>query len=630
MGTVEQDTITNEVESEFLDSFRKGFRASYTGQIYDWAKDNVVLPIDYKPPGQFEARNSGYLIKPFEALHNPRVRQVNVMASPRSGKTLLGEVFMLYTIANNPGNLLWLQSTEKQSKKSQDTRMVKLLRMCKPVADLIDKSDRYAVTKDKFKFANGMTVHLGSWKLSDLQGQGYEVIVEDEVWQADTGLIAEAKARVGDFPDTHKILLISQGGVSGDDWSSEFNNAQIWEYGWTCPHCQKEQLFYFNKRRDDGTWAGLWWSPEAKINDQWDYKIAGESAELECFHCKGRIKDTPENRELLTNKTGKYLLTKDGDPIRQSFRWNALADPKVKWSSLAQEFLFASDVRHHEGKESEMEKFRQKRLALSLGEHEETPLVQLNDETYDVNAAWPEEKWRGLFCDVQAKRPKLWWLCRAAAANGESRLIERGTCETFDELEAVRQRLNVKHNRVFVDSGHDTHTVYTECVKHGKEINLGNGKKIWLSYIATKGDHKNEWEHMVNDKKIIKHHSTEKYQQINLTNDPKFKRVIGCPFYTFSNLHYKDLLNHLATGKGVKFLSGNVDDEYRKQMGSEIRVTEVKNGKTIHMWKKISEKARNEWWDLEVLAVFAMSLNNLIGLTLDQKLEFQALGNTSN
>jgi hypothetical protein len=275
--------------------------APWIGSIDEWAKSNVILPAGYCPPGNYDVNISPYFKEIFAAIKDPHIRQINIMAPPRSGKTLVGEITLLYLIANSPGNILWIQSTEAAMKKMGDARMSKLLRLCQPVEKLIDTNDRYAVTQTKYKFANGIEVHLANATLKSLQSFGYKYIIFDECWLADTGLIAEAQARIGDFPNTYKIILISQGGqLERPDWELEFNRAPIKEYGYVCSKCSTQQLYTFNQRLKDGDYGGLHWPRNATtyVNKEWIIPTASKAAVLKCCNaeCKNCLEDTEANK----------------------------------------------------------------------------------------------------------------------------------------------------------------------------------------------------------------------------------------------------------------------------------------------------------------------------------------------
>ena len=115
---------SEETEAEFLPSFNTAYRtAPWIGSIDDWAKHNVILPAGYSPPGNYDVGLSPYFKEVFSAIKDPHIRQVNIMAPPRSGKTLVGEITLLYLIVNSPGNILWIQSTEAAMKKMGDARI---------------------------------------------------------------------------------------------------------------------------------------------------------------------------------------------------------------------------------------------------------------------------------------------------------------------------------------------------------------------------------------------------------------------------------------------------------------------------------------------------------------------------
>ncbi len=385
-----------EIEAEFLPSFQGGFKAPFLGPIYKWASEYVTLPNAYNPPGRFSVDLSRYLTGPFDALKDPTIRQVNVMAPPRSGKTLLGEIFLLHSIANNPSNVLWLQSSDEQMKKLGGLRMTPLLTMCPPVNTLIDHSDRFSITQKKYKFANKTEVHLGSAKIRDLQGVGYRFIIFDEVWLASPGFIAEAQARVGDYPDTYKILLLSQGGsLENADWHIEFHRAPIYEWAYPCPKCHRNQVLAFNFRKEDKSYGGLIWDRNEKTcpSNVWDPEEASKTAVLKCLYsdCDGSLTDTPENREYI-NANGLYVCTKkEGDTRKRSYRWNALADKKVSFATICKEWLEASNLTQYENNDTLKQIFTQKRLAKSWGIDRTVSVIDISATEYDSSKEWAEE-----------------------------------------------------------------------------------------------------------------------------------------------------------------------------------------------------------------------------------------------
>lgn len=610
-----------ELELEFLPYFQKPFsKPPFLGQIYEWASENVELPAGYSPPGKYDVGLSPMFIEPFKAIRDPNIRQVNIMAPPRSGKTLVAEITLLYLIANSPGNILWIQSTEPQMKKMSDARMSKLLHLCPPVEKLIDNNDRYAVTQTRYRFANGIEVHLASATIKSLQSFGYKYIVFDECWLSDAGLIAEAKARVGDFPNTYKIILISQGGsLQMPDWELEFNKAPVWEYGFVCPKCQKEQVYKFNHRLKGGDWAGLYWPRNDKtyVDREWIIDEAAKAAGIKCIHedCKHIIEDTAANRDYLES-AGRYLNTKpEGDHSEISFRVNALAMRKVSFGTLTKEWLEADSIQNSTGDTSLKDIFIQKRMAETPGTRRLQALVELNIFDLPPDAEWKKETIRFMTVDVQRKSPRFWWVVREWSKDSESRKIGHGSAHSWDELEQIREKHKVKKWRVLVDSGdgQSCDEVYTKCAQTGDWLS-NNGKRTWFCYGAAKGFRLYNFKDNGGNKPF-----KIDTQRPNLGPDPKYKGVPGCPYICWSNPRIKAVLEHLRDGKGAKWLSNDSDPEYRKQLASEIAI-KTKNG---FEYVRVNENEPNEYWDLEALQVLMAIASGYLSITPSQKLKVQ-------
>jgi len=607
-------SFTSSIDREFLPSFLSGFTPPFSGSIDAWAEKHVTLTTAYRPPGRFSVDRSPYMIEPFAALQDPFVRQCNIMAPPRSGKTLAAEIFLLYTISNNPSTFLWVQQTGEQMEKIGGLRMTQLLNLCPPVKELVDPNERFALTKKHFRFTNNMTVLLGSAKIADLSSVGYRYVVGDECWQWEEGFINESHARTDDFRNCSKELYISQGGVVGTEWDMEFRRGLIYEWGWVCPKCSKEQIYYWNYRRPDGKYAGLQWSPDACHDGQWDIREAGKSAHLVCVHCLHKIADTSENRwELLHG--GKYVQTKsDGFSTVKSYRWNSMTIPQMSWASLVEEFLFAK-------KQAEMfnfvplEKFDQKRLAICYGEYRNNNLLEIALEDYDPNIESPDSI-RFMTIDIQETSPHFWYIIREwSKKTSDSRLIKYGSCNTWAEVEETRKTGLVKVFNVLVDSGFSTTDTYTACTKAGRWGIIG-GQKRWLCYLATKGTASPGFKHVIKDKKeskvVWRFYTPVEIKSVNFGGDPKYAGVQGCPFVAWSTNQIKNILNGLIHGKGPRWVAKEVCDVYRKQLTSERPIAVFKDGRKYIRWEKYNAKDRNEYLDLEALQVLASNMSGIL------------------
>jgi hypothetical protein len=59
-------------------------------------------------PGRFRIENSPQIREPMEAIVDPTVRQVCIIAAVQAAKTMAGEIALCCVIANLPGPALWL------------------------------------------------------------------------------------------------------------------------------------------------------------------------------------------------------------------------------------------------------------------------------------------------------------------------------------------------------------------------------------------------------------------------------------------------------------------------------------------------------------------------------------------
>jgi hypothetical protein len=567
-----------------------------------WSQDNVVLASPYSITGPLNLNLSKYLVGPQEALSNPHIRQVNVMASPQSGKTLIAVCLLLHTIANSSLPTVWYQASDEMMDTVAVDQLMPLLKLCKPVNALISKRDKNAITKNRFTFPH-MTVNLRSAKLKALQSVGYAVVIGDEVWLWEEGFIGEAKARTRSYADTCKIYFLSQGSFKGDPWCKEYEKGVEHDFGWLCPKCNKEQTYHWTKEREDGSCSGITWDKKAKVNGEWDFALVAKSVCLECHYCRHQLRDTPDERGYL-NDTGRYIVTKaNGDPTIHSFRWSEIANRKIRWAELANEYLMAKLLIKKQGTTIELEKFYQKRLAQPFIIGQDTANTNITLASYDSNETWGDFKF--MTVDVQ-KHNFLPYVIRVWQKNGASRKLKHGIALGFAELDLIQAKYGVKNHCVFLDCGDRQTEVFVECCKRVKTVQF-RGKPIASGWIALKGDKRREFPH---PDKTFKYYNTE------LRGDPK--QGIGvtgvtCPLYYWSNRSIKDILFHLRDGKGAPWLSNEDDPEYTKQLNAEVLKTSYnKYGKPEQIYVQ-KENVPNHFLDCEAMQIVAACLVGIIG-----------------
>jgi phage terminase large subunit GpA-like protein len=92
-----------------------------------------------------------------EALVDPKIRIVSIIAAIQSGKTSVGELGLSHIIANHPGPTLWLDQTDDDAKDQSESRLQKLFDECLTVRSLYP-ANRHKKRLATVHFNNGMTL----------------------------------------------------------------------------------------------------------------------------------------------------------------------------------------------------------------------------------------------------------------------------------------------------------------------------------------------------------------------------------------------------------------------------------------------------------------------------------------
>jgi phage terminase large subunit GpA-like protein len=535
--------------------------------------------------------------EPMEALVDPRIRIVSVIAAIQSGKTSVGELGLAHIIANNPGPTLWLDQTDDDAKDQSESRLQKLFDECAPVRALYP-ANRHKKRVATIHFANGMTLWvLGAHNKTNLQRRSIRWLIGDETWRWPQGHMAEAEARVTAFGWLGKCLFLSQGGEDDDDTHRKHETTDMREWTFACPHCRHRQPF---------KWEQIEWSKDARDETgQWDFQRVRDTATMQCVSCRFIFEDTDRVRRELS-LTGKYVVTNPNAPRENAgFHWNALC--AMSWGRLAELYLRAKAAARM-GDTTLLQQFYQKRLALPWREYMEDYRLEITPGGYLRGESWDGEAGvdsagriipPGLpsvcplrILTVDCQLDHLFLVARAWAADGSSRLIWNERVLTFTDVATVQERFGVHPSLVFVDAGHATYDVYRECAARG--------------WTALMGDKRATFTHKVKGRKAV-----ERFYS------PRRKVVLGrgqsCSVFYWSNLNIKDTLARVRRNQNpdngpVWEVPDDIDEDYLAQMESERRVR--RNGRW--MWEQIGSRG-NHYFDCEAMQMAAATMLKIIG-----------------
>lgn len=592
--------MLKQVKSELYKVYSENLIPPYYGSIKDWCEKYIELPTnEYAIPGKLDLSISPYLLKPLEAIADPKIDQINLAMATQIGKTLITEICIPYWIMNAPGPMYRIFHNNDAAKSFSTNRLIPLLKLCEPIKPLISHN-RFSLTANEIKLPH-MSVIMGGANDGLAHGHSVKYLICDEIHQWEPGFFEKFRARSTYFIGRRKIICSSQPGKAGSEWESIYNKGRIYEWQWLCPQCKTRQPYYWSLEKGNNKYAGFNW--DSILNSDGTTNIA-ESAKttiLECINCDHRVHDTPTERRLL-NDTGDYVLIKNsGASDVVSFTCPNFVNIKLSFAYAATKYMLAKQMQRLTGLDEDMESFVTQIRGRFYHREREADLSKILVETYDKENL--DKDWLPILTvDVQQTGNVKYWLVRAWNRNGnESKRLDFGIARDWEEIENIRKKYKVPYPLVGIDSGDGNRTqeIYQECIKHGQVITVG-GNLQYISWCPLKGDSKVNYTN--HPDKIARLYSPISPQDACFPVGHKL-RGIPAPLIIWSNYSVKTILANLRDNKidGVVWKVDRKDEEYDTQLYSEDLkdVIDKKTGLTTQRW--IQTRSANHWLDVEAM-----------------------------
>jgi len=119
--------------------------------VWRWCEENVELDTTGPMPGRYSTAVTPMARWVFEAAQDRRVRRVVVMVSAQSSKTLIGILFLLWTIAEDPGPCMWVMANQDHCEEFAKKRLFPAVESCSLTAPLLPR-ERNARNKRLIQF----------------------------------------------------------------------------------------------------------------------------------------------------------------------------------------------------------------------------------------------------------------------------------------------------------------------------------------------------------------------------------------------------------------------------------------------------------------------------------------------
>ena len=223
------------------------FAAPVRSNVADWAAEHRWLN---NPGGGYSGRwqheTVPYLVEPMQALAGTEFLTVAVAGPGQSAKTSIAENWLLQSVAEDPGNVLWYMQTDGAVEAYVKSRIVPMIEAHEVVKARLGTQPSDDTLH--FKRFRGMHVEFLSAVANNLINKSAPRLVVDEIDAYPESLgdvMALLNIRRQTFGRQSKILAVSHpdraGGLDPKKWQAGimqvYADSDRRTWWWACPHC---------------------------------------------------------------------------------------------------------------------------------------------------------------------------------------------------------------------------------------------------------------------------------------------------------------------------------------------------------------------------------------------------------
>jgi hypothetical protein len=437
---------------------------------------------------RWDSEDAQFLREIMEAFADPEVSEIVIVCGAQSGKTLTVLGMLAWCIAEDPGPTLWLGASTPEAKKFSRTRLTPTLEKCEPTAAKIP-SGRNQKTVQAIYFPGAPLIITGVTDTNALESTPYRYLLLDEVHKYKKGSLETVSKRARSYHN-YKKVIISTGSDENDELHLAFKHGDQRQYEVQCPKCKEFHALDFGDRDSVG---GFKWDSNTvtRPNGRWDWDELHKTIRYRCWNpdCGHEIKDNVSARKEFQAR-GRWKPRNLNAPKKvRSYQWGSQLPWWTSWADIVDEFLKASHALNF-GNHELLKVFYTRTLGLWFADRHryerDERFLDKRKVVYNPIVIWDEEERRFLTIDVQGKGGRhFWWLIRAWAKGGASRLIAFGKAWTIEEVRSKANEFHVGPQNIGIDSGKWTSEVYGYIMESGI---MPNGHWAWKAMKGDKGD----------------------------------------------------------------------------------------------------------------------------------------------
>lgn len=539
--------------------------------VIEWAERNIQLDSRLTArPGLYNTTWTPYVRGVLEALADPGVHTVTLCWGSQTGKTLTLAVWLAYRIANDPAPALLVMPNADLARSYSETRLTPIFEKCKPVKRLFPQ-DLDDLKILEMQFATMTLSLVGSNSPANLSSRPICIAVLDELdsfaapSEKDAAAYSLALERTKAFPQRKHVLTSTPTLNTGDIWINYQAGTQE-TFHVPCHSCGEFQAMEFGQIR---------WDETARSEDgKWDMRKVTETAAYYCTKC-----DAPwsERNRRQSIEQGKWVGANFSSEVgRRSFRLPSWYSPTITFADCAKKFLTEKHYLH--GLQGWVNGWSAMPWEDQFDDNE---LNNIPPGAFAKKQGWETDHIKLAAIDRQID--EFWFVVRAFARDGSSRLIEEGRRRTIEDVAQSLAEHGVKNIHTCIDSGYETQDTYRIAARYGWTAIKGEERQYF--YIESQAG---------------------RMKSVHSSDQPT---DAGCRLLLLSSPACQDLLAWLRRGQGPMWeVAHDVSPEYREHMASHRKAHRInrKTGKDVYEWIRVKGR-QDHLYDCETyLAGFAV------------------------
>ena len=325
------------------DKIRNYFQLTPYMPILEWAKENIDFSADSgSERNSFDIELTPHLKEILEATDfRGKIKELTVCGIQQHGKTLIEEIFLLYSMIYTPCNSLTVYPSDQLAAEINVSKLRPL--MSKIPALKAEMTSKRAIRADRYKFSNFISFWQGAG--TKIVSKSCKIRIADEVdqWPVIGRLnnVEDLRKRARAYSESMYLKVCTPTTENGRIWKEFLKSSQGYWTLW-CDNCQD-----WTMRSCDLHNLQF----ESVFNEQLNqYMVKPESIVLVCPKCGYEHKEE-EKREM--NLKGKYIhKIPERLETHPGFQFGVLCSlfHFMSWQRIAQKILQSgkrSDIESH-------------------------------------------------------------------------------------------------------------------------------------------------------------------------------------------------------------------------------------------------------------------------------------------